>query len=163
MANGSTLIAFGALHNEPPLSSFATLDLRGQHPVLDFDDLIDEAAVFSAVMPQHYHGGGVIVYLHYSMTTATAGDIGWNIAFERIGDQQQNLDSEGFAPANSVNGVSVPSSSGLVSVVSVVFAHGADMDFVGAGEKFRVRIMRSASSDSAIGDAELHAVEIRES
>ena len=162
MASGDTLLQFGPLNNEPPSSSLATLDLRNGHPVLDFDDTSNESAIFSGVMPQHYAAGGVTVYLHYAMTSATSGDVDWDVEFERIGDQQQDIDSDSFAAANSVDNTTVPGTSGNVDVVSVAFTDGEDMDSVEAGEKFRIRVTRDASSDTATGDAELVAVEIRE-
>lgn len=162
MASGDTLLTFLPQDNEPPSSDFATLDLRNGHPVLDFDDTTNEDAVFSAIMPQHYAGGGVTVYLHYAMSSATTGDVDWDVAFERIGDQQQDIDADGFAAVNSVDNTTVPGTSGNVDVVSVAFTDGADMDSVAAGEAFRIKVTRDAASDTASGDAELVAVEIRE-
>ena len=46
--------------------------------------------------------------------------------------------------------------------MSVAFTNGTDMDSVAAGEAFRIKLTRDAVSDTAAGDAELHAVEIRE-
>lgn len=162
MAAGDTLLIFTPLCNEPPSSNAATFDTRNLHPVLDFDASTNESAIFSAVMPRHYGGGGVTVYLHYAMTTATADTIDWDVAFERIGDQQLDIDSDSFADANSVDDTTVPSTSGNVDVVSVAFTDGADMDSVAAGEGFRLRVTRDASSDDASGDAELLFVELRE-
>ena len=163
MATGDSLLVFGPLHNEPPASNPATLDQRNGHPVLDFDATTNEDAIFTGVMPQHYGGGGVTVYIHYSMSSATSGDVDWDVAFERIGDQQQDVDSDGFAAANSVDNTTVPATSGLVDVVSVAFTNGVDMDSVAAGEAFRIKLTRDAVSDTAAGDVELHAVELRES
>lgn len=163
MASGDTLLVFTALDNEPPSSNAATGDLRNSHPVLDFDDTTNEEAVFSGVMPQHYAGTtGVTVYIHYSMSSATSGDIDWDVSFERIGDQQQDVDTDSFAAVNSVDNTTVPGTSGNVDVVSIAFTDGADMDSVAAGELFRIKVTRDAASDTASGDAELHAVEIRE-
>lgn len=162
MASGDTLLIFTPLHNEPPSSNPATLDTRNQHPVLDFDPTTNEDGVFSGVMPRNYGGGGVTVYLHYAMSSATSGDIDWDAAFERIGDQQQDIDSDGFAAANSVDNTTVPGTSGNVDVVSIAFTDGAQMDSVAIGEAFRLKITRDAVSDTAAGDAELLAVEIKE-
>jgi len=162
MASGNTLFIFGPLHMEPPSSNAATFDERNQHPVLDFDASTNESAVFSTVMPQHYGGGGVTVYIHYAMSSATSNTVDWDVSWERIGDQQQDVDSDSFAAVNSVDNTTVPGTSGNVDVVSVAFTDGADMDSVAAGEKFRLKVTRDASSDDATGDAELYNVEGRE-
>ena len=163
MASGDTLCIFTPLHNEPPAANAATLDLRNQHPVLDFDATTNEYAVFSAIMPQHYAGTtGVTVYLHYAMSSAVADTVDWDAAFERVGDQQLDIDGDSFAAVNSVDDTTVPGTTGLVDVVSIAFTDGADMDSVAAGEGFRLKINRDAASDDAAGDAELRWVELRE-
>jgi hypothetical protein len=161
--SATPVIVFTALHNQPPASDYATIDTRNGHLVLDFDGVTNESAVFAAVLPPGYGGGGLTVELHYAMTTATSGDIDWDAALERIGDQQQDLDSDGFAAAKSVNNTTVPASAGLVDVVSIGFSDGAEMDSLAAGEAFRLRVTRDAASDTATGDAELLAVVLRES
>ena len=162
MASGDTLLVFTALHNTPPASNFATLDLRNVHPVLDFDASTNESAVFESIMPRSYAGGGLTVYIHYAMSTATSGDIDWDVAFERIGDQQLDIDADSFAAVNSVDGTVVPGTSGNVDIVSIPFTNGAEMDFVAVGEAFRLKITRDAVNDSAAGDGELLAIEIKE-
>lgn len=162
MASGDTLIIFVPQSNEPPTTNFATLDTRNNHPVLDFDDTTNEDAIYSGVMPQHYAGGGVKVFLHYAMETATSGDVDLDGSFERIGDQQQDLDSDGFASAQSVDNTTVPGTSGLVDIVSIAFTDGAQMDSIAVGDGFRLKITRDAVSDTATGDLELLFVEIRE-
>ena len=160
MASGDTLIIFTALHNEPPASNYATLDLRNQHPILNFDDTTSESAVFTGIMPSHYAGGGVEVKIHWS-AVATSGDVDWDAAFERIGDQQLDVDADDFAAVNSADDNAVPGTSGLVDIVSISFSDGEDMDSVAAGELFRIKITRDVA-DTASGDVELHAVEIIE-
>lgn len=162
MASGESLLFFNALSFEPAATS-AALHARNNRPVLDFDDTTNESAIFSAIMPLNYAGTtGVTVYIHYAMTSATSGDIDWDISFELVGDGDQDIDSDGFAAANSVDNTTVPATSGHVDVVSVAFTDGADMDSVTAGDAFRLKITRDAASDTASGDAELVAVEIRE-
>ena len=163
MASGDTLIIFTSLQNEPPASNFATLDLRNLHPVLDFDATTNESAVFRAVMPRSYAGTtGLTVYIHYALTSATSGTIDWDVAFERIGDQQLDIDGDSFAAVNSVDNTTVPGTAGLVDIVTVTFTDGADMDSVAVGELFRLKITRDATNDDATGDGELLAIEIKE-
>ena len=163
MASGNSLLIFHPYHNAPPTANYATLDTRNQHPCLDFDATTNESAVFSAIMPQNYAGTtGVTVYLHYAMSTATADTVDWDVAWERIGDQQLDIDGDSFAAVNSVDNTTVPGTSGLVDIVSVAFTDGADMDSVAKGESFRLKVTRDAASDDATGDAELYKVEVRE-
>jgi hypothetical protein len=140
-----------------------TLDTRNQHVCLDADATTNESAVFSAVMPQHYSAAtGVTVYIHYAMSSAEANTVDWDVAWERIGDQQQDVDADGFAAVNSVDNTTVPGTSGLVDIVSIAFTDGVDMDSVAVGESFRLKVTRDAASDDAAGDAELYKVELRE-
>lgn len=163
MASGDTLAIFTPQHNEPPASTPALPDRRNGHPVLDFDAATNWSAVFSSVMPRHYAGTtGVTVYIHYAMSSAEADTVDWDVAFERIGDQQQDLDSDGFAAVNSVDNTTVPGTTGLVDIVSVAFTDGADMDSVAVGEGFRLKVTRDATNDDAAGDAELCFVELKE-
>jgi len=164
MASGDTLLLFTPLHNEPPSANQATIDTRNQHPVLDFDGSApNEEAVFTGIMPRNYSGDvGVTVYHHYSMSSATTGDIDWDGAFERIGDQQQDIDSDGFASPQSTDNTNVPSTSGLVDIVAIPFTDGAQIDGILVGETFRYKATRDATNDTAAGDAELVTVEIKE-
>ena len=163
MASGDTLLVFSPLNNEPPASNYATFETRNQHPVLDFYATTNESAVFTGVMPQNYaQTTGVTVYIHYAMSTAEANTVDWDAAFELIGDQDQDLDSDDFAAVNSVDDTTVPGTSGLVDIVSIAFTDGSDMDSVTPGDSFRLKITRDAASDDASGDAELVMVEIQE-
>ena len=69
MAAGDLLADFSPQCNEPPSSDAATPDVRNGHPVLDFDDSSDEAAVFTGFMPWHYSGGGITAYAVVSFTS----------------------------------------------------------------------------------------------
>ena len=161
-ASGDTLLIFVPQSNEPTSSNFATLDTRNLHPVLDFDATTNESAVFSATMPRSYAGGGLTVYIHYAMTSATSGDIDWDVAFEQIGDQQQDIDADGFAAVQSTDNTTVPATSGFVDIITVTFTDGAQMDSIAVGEGFRIKVTRDAVSDTATGDAEVKFLEIKE-
>jgi hypothetical protein len=161
MASGNTLLIFTPGHNVPTATNYATLDTRNIHDVLDFDDTTTEAAVFGDVMPQQYGGGGITVYVHYSLTSATTGDVDIDVSWERIGDGVLDIDADSFAAVNSTDGTTVPGTSGFVDVTTVAFTDGADMDSVAAGEAFRLKV-QFASTGTATGDIELHKVEIRE-
>lgn len=165
MASGNTLAVFHVMQGEPPASNYATLDARNQHIVADFDDTTDEALMFTGIVPRHYSSGGMTVYIHYAMTSATTGKVRWDSSFERMGDGSQDIDSDGFATANSVNVAAVDGTSGNVDIASIAHTDGAQIDSIAVGEGFRLKIERKPSdttNDTATGDAELILVEIKE-
>lgn len=161
MASGDTLLILLPYNNEPPTALYSTFDTRNQHPVLDH--ALTEISIFTAIMPRSYAGGGVTVYLHYAMTSAIANDIRLDTYFERIGDQQQDIDADGFAAAQNTGDITVPGTSGLVDIVSTAHTNGAQMDSIAVGESFRLKVERVAvAGTDAAGDLELVAVEIKE-
>ena len=76
MASGDALCVWTALSNIPPDADFATLDTilttSGDEPddvvpVLDFvSATTNEFAVFHAVLPEHYGGGGFTLALAWT-------------------------------------------------------------------------------------------------
>ena len=170
MASGNTLVIFTPLGYEPPATKYATLDTRNAHPVLDFDATVtatnEEAAVWTGVMPQNYSGGGITVYAHWAATSATNNTTGvvWRTSFERIGNGSQDLDVNGFATAKTWSASLTSSTSGNVTIASQAHTDGAEIDSIAVGESFRFKIERVAADagDTMTGDAELVAVELRE-
>lgn len=162
MASGDTLAVFTAHDNQPPASAYATLDTRNAIPVLDFDAATDEAAVFLGVLPRNYAGGGLTVTLHVMHSSATSGTSRWEVAVERMNTDE---DSDSFASAQSAS-CTASGTSGTISTAVVTFTSGAQMDSLAAGEPFRLKVSRDANgtsgTDDATGDAELVAVEIKE-
>lgn len=162
MASGATLCTFFPADNEPPASNYATLDTRNGHPTLDFDTTTQEAAIFTGVLPRNYGGGGITVYVHATLTSATSGTLGWDVAFERMSDSTTDIDSDSFAAAQTITAATVPGTSGVVLVQNVAVSDGANIDSLAVGDSFRLRIRRDVANDSAAGDAELLAVELKE-
>jgi hypothetical protein len=49
-----------------------------------------------------------------------------------------------------------------VDITNVAVTDGANIDSIAVGESFRIRVRRDVANDDAAGDAELVAVELRE-
>jgi hypothetical protein len=163
MASGQTLLQFAPAHASYPSSGMATPDTRNAHPVLDFDTTSQETVYFEGVMPRHYAGGGVTVYLTAALSSAVSGTLGWDVSFERLYDAgSTDVDSDSFATAQTVTATTVPGTSGVEMRTSVAVTNGANMDGITAGDHFRMRIRRDVANDTAAGDAELSMVEIVE-
>jgi len=152
-----TYAVFTAEHNQPTATSFATLDTRNSIAVLDFDDASTESAVFVGIMPEAASlGSGLIVNLDFMATTATSGNVRWSVAFERC---NTDLDSDSFDTATAAT-VATSGTSGIVAVGSITCTA---IDGITAGDLFRLRVQRLGgdAADSASGDIELVAVELR--
>jgi hypothetical protein len=162
MASGDTLCVFYPQGAEFPATNYATLDQRNNHPCLDFDTTTGEAAYWSDILPRLYNGGGITAYVHWGATTAVSGTGGWLVAFERISDSQQDVDSDGFASDQTVVAANVPATSGHVKITNVAVTNGANMDSIAVGELFRFRLTRDVANDNAAGDLEVYAVELKE-
>lgn len=165
MASGNTLVIFGPYDNEPPASNYATLDTRNSRPCLDFDGSTDEEAVFTAVLPANYSGGGLTVDTFWAFTSATSGSLRVQADIERTDASSLDIDADSFPGFQSAGGTA-PGTSGQVIKVTVTFTSGAQMDSLAAGEVFRLKIRRDADgtsgTDDITTDAELLAVHIKE-
>lgn len=161
MASGDSLIIFHPLQNEYTGSNNATLDTRNGHWVLDYDTTTQEIAIWSGLMPRHYAGSGVTVYVH-ATSDATSGTMGWDVSFERMSDATTDLDADSFATAQTITAATVDGTSGIVKVLNVAITNGANMDSVAVGEAFRLRIRRDVANDTAAADNNLLMIEIKE-
>lgn len=164
MAAGDSLLQFIAQGAAFPDSSAATPSRRNAHDIVNFDAAADESCDFELIMPQHYAGTtGITLRIFWMGATATSGDVVWNAAIERHEDDAFDLDADGFAAANAVTDTTA-SASGELSVATITFTNGADMDSWVAGESGRLRITRDADngSDTMAGDAQLLKAEIQE-
>src|SRR3990167_9146433 len=165
MASGNTLVVFTPLQNEPPATIYATLDLRNYHPCLDFDGATDEEAVFTGILPRHYAGGGLTVYLHVGFSSATSGNAYWQAAIERMDDSTLDLDADSFAAFQGAAG-NPNGTSGIMTLVTITFTNGAQMDSIAVGDMFRLKVRRDADgsvgTDDVATDGELYAIEIKE-
>jgi hypothetical protein len=152
-----TYATFTATDNQPPAADFATLDTRNSIAVLDFDDATDESAVFVSIIPEAASlGSGLKIRLHWMATTATSGDVVWDVSLERM---TTDLDSDSFDTIASGT-AAANGTSGILTVTEITLT---TIDSVTAGDGFRLKVTRDANngSDSMSGDAELVLAEVR--
>ena len=147
---------------EPTATNYATVGSRNLHPTLDFDTTTQESAIWTAVLPSTYAGGGLTVDVYFAAATAVAGTIGWDVAIERIDASSLDIDADSFATAQTITAATVPATSGQVLKSSVAITAGANIDSLAAGEAFRVRLRRDVATDTATGDAQMLAMIVRE-
>lgn len=164
MATGETMCTIHPLElGEGPTSAFPQINLRNQHPVLDFDAATAETAYVTRILPSHYAGGGLTVLIRWVGATATTGAVKWNVAFERIDTGTLDIDADSFASIQTAT-TTTSGTSGVNVETSIAFTSGAQMDSVAAGETFRMSVKRDAAdgADTMAGDAEITYILVKE-
>ena len=171
MASGNTLFVLFPQDSVPPAATFATLDtMVGTStpaeaiPVLDFDDTTAEFIDFYCLMPRAYAGGGLTITIIWS-GAANTNAVVWAAALRRVQDDAEDLDTTAQTyDYNSASAATAPSAVGEVSYDAITFTDGADMDSVAVGEYFILRVKRlpADAGDTMVGDASIHAVEVKE-
>lgn len=145
--------------NFPQLTVVNTTERR---PVLAFDAATKESAYWTDVAPQGLTGA-ITVVLTFLLASATTGSVVWLAALEAIsdGDAAPNLASAASFDADNSATVAVPGTAGLLKQVTIAVANA---DALAAGDYLRLRIARDAANaaDTAAGDAQLLAVELRD-
>lgn len=160
MASGDTLCRLTPLGSFPPASNAATQDTRNSVPTLDFDASTEESAYWVDVLPGHYSGGGLTAVIVWAASSATSGDTKWGGSIEATGT---DLDADSFATEQTATGTA-NGTSGIETETSITFTSGANMDSLAAHKRFRFKLARKAAdgADTMTGDAELIAIEIKE-
>jgi hypothetical protein len=171
MASGNSLLHFTPQHGIPPTTLYAQHDVivgastpAEAIPVIAYDSSATEHMDFRGKMPAHYGGGGVTLIICSGAATTTGG-VRWEAAFRAFEDDTEDLDTT--AHTYDYNGVTVStlaSVQGEVTYDNITFTDGADMDSVGAGDEFILRIKRTHddAGDTAAADAFLYGVSIAE-
>ena len=138
----------------PPSTNFARIDSRNGHPILNFNTSTSECGFWDGTLPSWYGSNGVTVTLCSIAPTLTSGTVEWDVYFEKLASQ--DIDSDGFtASPQSTAATSVNATSGIQTCQTVAFTDGAQMDSVGAGDDFRLKICRNVAGDSLAEDASL--------
>jgi hypothetical protein len=160
MASSETLLVFDPLSNRPPATDFASVDLRGEFVVLDFDAATNEVAQFHAIVPSHYSGGDLTAVLTWASSTATSGNARLKVELTRLGTGV-NLDALPAPDGSAELAVSAPSTSGDLAVDS---ADPVAVSGLTPGDTLRVAVTRLATdaADTMAGDLELVSLELRE-
>jgi hypothetical protein len=163
MASGQTLVTFVAQQAIPAVSSSATQDTRNNHPVVDFDASTEESISFESILPRNYGGGGITAAVVWMASSATANGVAWGVSFERHQDDTDDLDADGFA-SEQIASETTSTLSGEPKYTDVASTNGAQIDSLAVGEHFRFKLARKVADagDTMTGDAEVLAVELRE-
>ena len=166
MASGDSVLE--SVRAIPTAANAATQDIRqgGSTPaelfdVYDFDAGTAEYVDLKIrIQDNATLSGGLDLYLPWSGTTATTGNVVWRAAFRRLQDATEDIDTSHTYSFQSVTDAA-PSPSGSFTDAIVTFT-SAQVDGLLAGENAILRIGRDAAnaSDTMSGDAELSVDQI---
>lgn len=152
-----TYAVFTAAQNAPPASAAASAGTRNSTPILEFDDTLDESAIFIGIMPQGAKlASGLKVRIHWAAASATTNAVRWSVSFERM---NTTIGADSFDTATAAT----TTTSGTNGVLAVTEITATAIDGITAGDPFRLRITRVGSdgADTMTGDAQVVSVEIR--
>lgn len=127
--------------------------------VWDFDASTVEYMDFLARL-EGYNGGGLTFTFIWLSDAATTGDCIWSIGIRRINDDGEDLNTTAHTyDYNNVTDTTA-SAAGEVSMPTLAFTDGSDMDSWADGEWAIVRVRRFASdaADTLAGDARLLSI-----
>jgi len=149
-----------------PVACAATPDRRNSLPVLDFDAIINELAMFQGVMPRHYSAAtGITCTVTVMATSATTLDMSFAIFLKSVTSNVDDLDVKNFAAPQTNAAVDAPTTLGATREFTITFTDGAQMDSIAAGEPYYLLFMRDAqdgTNDNMDGDAELVSIEVQD-
>ncbi len=163
MAQSDTIASILPQNNEPPAATFGTFDTvntTSPHPVVDL--ALTEIFIATFLLPRHYAGGGLRIYITYAMSSATEFNIRLTTEIEAIGDAK-DLSTDAWATASNTGNVTVPGTA-VTDIVTTEHLDGAQMDTAIVGDFCRLRITRIAvtAGSDATGDLEIRGIEIQE-
>lgn len=134
-----------------------------QRQYLAFDAATDETADWTFIAPQNISGTLTLIASYY-MASATTGNIIVACQVEAITDgDATDLDAgTSFDTVNTSSATAVPGTAGYIDQLSLTLTNA---DSIAAGDYVRLRFSRDANnaSDTATGDMNLLAIELRQS
>lgn len=169
MATGSILLPIGAAvlpdgtaTNAAPALQTVKSSATAPAPYFRraaFDASTEEWMSWSVQIPADY-ASALVAKLHYTMASATSGDVVWVVQVAAVSDgDATDVDAKAFGTANSAT-VTVPGTAGHPDVASITLTN-ADSAAAGDFVVFRVARDADAAGDTATGDAELVMVAVQ--
>lgn len=169
MASGDSLFILSGASGTPPAANAASREILAGASTpaeafirLAFDDTTDEYWDWHLFMPESYAGGGITITME-TMAAAASGTYVFGLAFRIIADDADDLDTTSHTyDYNDSSAITAPTAIGETSQDNVTFTDGADMDSVGAGDSFVLRIRCDGSAGSSVGDCYLKQLTVKE-
>lgn len=157
----TTRFVFTPTAAEFPSANFPAFAIDGQaRPYLAFDTTTDETCYWTFIAWQGI-ANALTAVITYRAASATSGTACFEVALECItdGDATDTDAASSFATVNTASAATVPGTAGYIDQFSVTLTNN---DSIAVGDYCRLRLNRDVSADSASGDIQVLAVELRE-
>ncbi len=164
MASGATLLVFDPLANQPPGSNYATFATLNSQPIISFATAVLSYAIFPGVLPRNYSGGGITVNLYWDGDAVPAShSVVWRADWERDQSGTTDMSADDFDTADAQTATTACNNQYILNTTTLTFTN-SQIDGLLIGERFRLRIQRvgTSGSDTFGGNAQLFAVEVKE-
>jgi hypothetical protein len=160
---GNQLDFFDANTALLPSTNKAELKSRNGHPIVAFDDTVDESAFWARRISQDYSGGNVIVDIDWVAETATTGNTVLGIQVERLAPGGQDIDTDGYATQKLSSAVATNATNGVITRTTITLSN-SEADSIAAGDLARIRIEAKPTDGgwTMTGDLEIVGVNVRQ-
>ena len=142
------------------------LQTRNRHKVMSYPAYSVGSAAMEGVLPQSYAGGGLKVKIWFAGNggNSTSAGVTWRCYVENMEASGFSLDTDGYASSKEVDTSGPPATSGQLVSAEIRFADGTEMDSLGAGGAFRLKLERNVNdtNDTFGMDAQVVRVEVIE-
>lgn len=146
---------FDATAGIAPAVDYATLNTRGIHHVLNFDDSADETIYFRGITPISYtSGNNITMEAHWTSTDGPNVAV-WKFRADRLAEDDLDIDGDSWSTFVLASGAA-NAVDGKIAITSWSISH-ADFDYLSPGDAFILEVGRNAvhGNDNLTGDAEL--------
>lgn len=158
-SGGNDLARFTA-NSETTLDTVGVgISSRNGHPIVAFDQTVDEGIIFHGIMSQDYSAGTMTLDMEFAGDGVTTGDVKWLVSWEAA---PADLDVDSFHTAKTVTTTTSGTDGGTVT--STITFTQAEADGLAAGDPFRLKVVRDAddAGDTMTADAQLLSVHVRQ-
>ncbi len=130
----------------------AAAGLRDTYPMIVFDQVTDQGALWELVMPESYAGGDLSVAVFWT-SDGTAGTVEWDGQFER-NEAGHVITAAAFAAVQTITDAA-PGVDGTIEEAVIAFTN-AQADGLAGGDPFRFLLSRDISTGgNLLADAQL--------
>ncbi len=158
-AGTKTLGYFTPLDNNPPSSNYAIFDTRNSVSLLNFEAVVNTAAIFNGIIPEAaILTNGVKSMITWVAQGSITGAVTWGAKLMRMGDSN-NIDTDNYGLAAETT----TTTTGVLGDFNYTEITITGLNNIATGNAYRLNIYRNAAAgtDTMTGNAQYIISELR--